>query len=153
MNWAHVHLLVNHLPVVGSVFALGLLVYTMARGSDELRRVCLGLFVIVGVAAGVAFLTGTLAEDEVRGLPGVTQDLIEEHEEAAIPALGLALAVGVVALVGLLKVRPPRELSRPLLVAVLVLGLATVGLMALAANAGGRIRHTEIRPAAERPAA
>ena len=27
MSWAHVHLVVNHLPVVGGVFALGLLVY------------------------------------------------------------------------------------------------------------------------------
>jgi uncharacterized membrane protein len=152
MNWAHLHLVVNHLPVVGGVFALGLLVYALVRGSDELRRVCLGLFVLVGVAAGVAFLTGMLAEDEVEDLPGVSHELVEEHEEAAIPALALAAATGVVALVALLRARPPHELSRRLLGAMLLLGLATAALMALAANSGGHIRHPEIGPGAERPA-
>ena len=148
MSWAHVHLVVNHLPVVGGVFTVGLFVYALAKRSEDLRRVCLGLFVLVGVAAGVAFLTGMLAEEDVEGVAGVSHEVVEEHEEAAIPALGLAVAAAAVALVGLLKVRTPRALPRGLLVAVLVLGLVTVGLMARAANSGGRIRHTEIWPAA-----
>jgi len=46
MNWAHVHLLLNHLPVVGTFFGVLLLLLALLRKSEELKRVSLGVFVL-----------------------------------------------------------------------------------------------------------
>jgi hypothetical protein len=35
MNWAHVHLMINHFPVIGALGAILLLVYALVRKSEE----------------------------------------------------------------------------------------------------------------------
>ena len=50
MNLAHLHLIMNHVPTVGSVAALGLLILGYARRNDHLKHVGLEvLFVIAGL--------------------------------------------------------------------------------------------------------
>ena len=44
MNWAHVHLMLSHLPVVGTIFGVLLLLLALLRKSEELKRVSLGVF-------------------------------------------------------------------------------------------------------------
>lgn len=51
MNWAHVHLLLNHVPVLGTIFGLALLGYALMRRNDGLTRVALGVFVVVALLA------------------------------------------------------------------------------------------------------
>ena len=38
MHWAHVHLLVNHIPVFGTLFSLLLLAEALWKGTEELKR-------------------------------------------------------------------------------------------------------------------
>jgi len=45
MSAVHLHLLLDHLPVVGTVLAILLLAYALLRRSPELTRVSLGIFV------------------------------------------------------------------------------------------------------------
>jgi len=37
MNWAHIHLLLNHVPGLGTIFGLALLGYGVLQGSDALQ--------------------------------------------------------------------------------------------------------------------
>ena len=46
MSWTHLHLLLNHILVLGSIFGLLLLVVAMMRRSAELKKVSLGVFII-----------------------------------------------------------------------------------------------------------
>ena len=71
MSPTHLHLLLNHVPVLGTAFGLGLLVFGMGRKSQELKKTALGVFVIVALLAVPAYLTGEPAEDGVQGLPGI----------------------------------------------------------------------------------
>jgi hypothetical protein len=87
MNWAHVHLLLNHVPVIGVAFGFFLLLLGVVRKSDELKRASLVVFVVVGALAVPTYLTGEPAEKIVRDLPGVSRALIEQHEDAAMFAL------------------------------------------------------------------
>jgi uncharacterized membrane protein len=151
MNWAHIHLLLNHLPVVGSIFGVLLLLFALLRKSEELKRVSLGVFVLTALLALPVYFTGEPAQKVVERLPGVTEPLIEEHEDAALFALLMAGATGVVALAGLILFRRAERLPGRLVGAVLVLSLATSGLMGWTANRGGRIRHTEIRAGFKAP--
>jgi uncharacterized membrane protein len=145
MNWAHIHLLLSHLPVVGTIFGVLLLLLALARKSEELKRVSLGVFVFTALLALPVFFTGEPAEKVVEHLPGVAEPLIERHEDAALFALLMAGGAGVVALAGLILFRRTEKLPGWIVSAMLVLSLATSGLMGWTANLGGQIRHTEIR--------
>lgn len=145
MNGAHWHLLLNHLPILGSAFGTLLLLFAWGRKSDEIKRVSLGVFVLTAICAIPAYLTGEPAEEVANRLPGVTHALIEHHEDAALVALSAAIATGIVALAGLFLSRKTRQLPIWLMLATLFLALATSGLMVRAGNLGGEIRHTEIR--------
>ncbi len=146
MDAAHIHLLLNHVPVLGTFFGLALLAYALLRRQQDVLKAALGVFVVTGLAAGVVYLTGESAEELVEGMAGITEALIEPHEESALVALVLAGVLGLAALVGLLFFR--RGVPGWLGSAVLVLALVAGGAMAWTANLGGRINHPEIRPGA-----
>ncbi|MHB8523017.1 MAG: hypothetical protein ACYDH9_19985 [Limisphaerales bacterium] len=149
MNMAHLHLMLNHLPVLGTVFGLCLLAVAAWKRSDELKKISLDVFVIVAVLAIPAYMTGEPAEELVRSLPGVSKALIEQHEETAQIALTGVLAVGVLALAGRIRFRRDQPIPAWLTATLLALALIVSGLMAWTANLGGQVRHPEIRT--ERP--
>ena len=147
MSGAHIHLLLNHIPVIG-IF-IGFLVFALGvwRRNDSWTRLALGLFAAVALVAVATMLTGESAEEAVENLPGVSESLIEPHEDAAkLAAIG-AYVLGAISLAALLWVRR-RPLPRVLTVSVLPVALLVTGLMAYTANLGGQIRHTEIRAGA-----
>jgi uncharacterized membrane protein len=145
-NPAHLHLMLNHLPVIGTAFGLGLVGWALLRRSEELKKISLGIFIIVALLAIPAYLTGEPAEELVENLPGVSKTSIEQHEEAAQVAFAGVLIVGIAVLGGLLFFRRDKAIPNWLAIIVLVLSLIVFVLMARTANLGGLIRHTEIRP-------
>jgi len=141
------HLMLNHLPVLGTIFGLLLLGWAALRRSETLQRAALGTFVLAALAAIPVFLTGKPSEDLVERLAGTAEQAIEVHEEAAVVALIAIEALGALALAALVLFRN-RGIPRPLAGGALVFALATAGWMAQTANLGGRIRHAELRSTA-----
>ena len=144
MNPVHIHLLLNHVPVIGTLVAIALLAWALLRRKPELTRASLAMFVVFALAGIVVYFTGEPAEHLVEDLPGVSHDAIEAHEEAALLATALLGGLGALALGGLVAFR--RALSVPRGFAVLALGLSLLSATAMGwtANLGGKIRHTEI---------
>ncbi len=145
MNPAHLHLLINHAPLFALLIGLAILVTALARHNEELRRAGLVLLVLGGVGAVPAFLSGEPAEDAIEDLPGVSEKLIERHEEAADFALWGAGLAGLAALGALLLQGRRPVAARRLTGASVGLSLIALGVMARTANLGGQIRHPEIR--------
>jgi len=143
---AQIHLAVNHLPVFATLLAavtLGLAAVTRRAGT---RNLGLGLLVFAAASALPAYFSGEGAEKIVENRPGVTEALIERHEEAAGRALAVTIAAGLLAAAALVAVRLQREQAiRTLFAAALVSSLASTGLMGQVAHLGGQIRHDEIR--------
>ena len=145
MSWAHIHLALSHVPVIGLLIVLLLLAVARVRRSTELTRVSYALLVLLAASAVVVYLTGEPAEELVETLPGVSEAIVEEHEEVALIATIGMVILGLVALVGLIRFRAPRIAPAWYGRGVLLLALLMGGVMVWTANLGGQIRHSEIR--------
>lgn len=143
MNLVHLHLLLNHFPVVGVVIVALLLMVAVFRRGGELAKASLALFAIVGAVSILVFLTGEPAQDAVEKLPGISERLIDRHEDAARIAMIVTAALGALAL-GTLAVYRQRALPRWITLFALLGAVGSSATMAYAANLGGQIRHPEI---------
>ncbi len=147
MNSARLHLMLNHFPVVGLVFALALLGWGALRKNPSLTKGGFVALVFVALLAVPAFLTGEPSEKIAEPLPGVSHPIIEEHEDVAKAAFIVTLVAGVAALAGLWLARG-KAVASWCATSVLLVAFVAAGLMAWAANLGGKVRHTEIRGSA-----
>lgn len=145
MNFAHIHLILNHIPLLSLPVALIFLGHSLSTGLIVSRR--FAYLVLVAAAATVVpvYFTGEPAEDLVENVPGVSRPMIEEHEEAAEISMVLTLMAGATAMIGLfgpMEGRKSKVISRAVIAVVLV-AIASLG---YTANMGGKIRHSELRP-------
>jgi hypothetical protein len=145
MNAAHLHLMLNHLPVFGAPFVTLLLCWGLVRRQRDLVRTALGAAVLVAALAYPVFLTGEPAEQLVEDSSWFDETLVHEHEERAEAGLIVILSTGTVAGLGLWQSRGARDVNRLLSGATLGGLMLSAGLFGWAALAGGRIRHDEIR--------
>ncbi|MEZ5331941.1 MAG: hypothetical protein R2991_07770 [Thermoanaerobaculia bacterium] len=145
----HLHLMLNHLPVLAAPFALALGAIGWWRHQDVLMHAALATLVVVGASGWAAHWTGEEAEEVVEELDGVSHQRIHEHEEAAEGAMYGGLVVGALAAI-LLWAGRRRALHRGAVAVLLILTALLSGWLAYTANLGGEIRHPEIRPPGEK---
>jgi hypothetical protein len=107
---AHVHLLLNHIPIIVTALGLLVLVIAMTKRRDDLARVSFWLFVGSAFSALPTYLTGDSAEHAVEDMPGVTEALIHAHEDAAVWGAIIVGILGVFALWALWRYRRPAAL-------------------------------------------
>jgi glucan phosphoethanolaminetransferase (alkaline phosphatase superfamily) len=147
LTGVHIHLLVNHAPVFGSLFALGLFVASYFYAPEVLRRTAFAFLIVTAGAAVIAYVTGDPAKHAIRGIPGVVRSMIDEHEEMGESSFIVASIVGAIALIALIRWRV-RPIPRAATLLLLVGNVVVAGMMAYTAWLGGRIRHTEVRSGA-----
>src|SRR5262249_14531614 len=148
-NLSHLHLLINHFPTVGLIIAFMLLVVSIASGSDAINQdtmkpTALGVLFGIAVMTLPVFTTGLAAEGAIEKMPGVSQAAMTAHEDSALLAFVVLELTGVVAWLGLWRWRRTHRVPPSLTLITFVLAAAALGLMTVAANIGGAIRHPEI---------
>jgi hypothetical protein len=141
---AHLHLLLNHFPTIGSIFGLGLLVLAYLRQEDSLKKVGLEAFFLIALATLPLYLTGHGADEALKGASGIVPNTIAVHAAAALQAFLLIEATGFIAWVGLWQARRIGRVPSLHFNAVLVMALLSFAVVSRAANLGGDIRHPEI---------
>ena len=141
---AHVHLVLCHFPIMAILMGLGWLAFGLWRGSRDIQKAALAMFVLAAVVAVPLYLTGGPAAGAVKGLPGFSERILEQHQEAAGVTLAGCIVLGIVALAGLIHFRG-RAVAGWFSVALLAGALVAGGLVVWAAHLGGQIRHSEIR--------
>lgn len=145
----HLHLLLNHFPTIGFIIGLGLFIVALIARSDDLKRGTLAVFVGIAILSIPTYVTGNAASNAIKDLPEFSQSIVDTHEGAAFLALIFIQLVGAVSWLGLWQFRRTQRLPGITTAAVLALSFVALALVAGAANIGGEIRHTEIRPAVE----
>jgi len=147
VNLAHLHLVINHVPTVGAVAALGLLLLAFVRRNEHLKHAGLeGLFLIAVLTLPV-FVSGVAAQQEMRGRNDISVDAVRTHLDAALIGFTLMEFAGFVAWVALWQWRRRGSAARGVVFAVTALLVVAIAAMGIAANLGGDIRHPEIRAA------
>ncbi len=146
MNFPHLHLLLNHFPIIGTIVALGLFLISMVGRNNDLRRASLITFAAMALLALPTFFSGTGAQGAIKKLPGVSEAMIERHQGAAMLALLFMEITGAFSLTALWKSQGNSAPTRWnwTLSAVLLFSVITVGLMTRVGTTGGDIRHPEI---------
>ncbi len=144
MTASHVHLVINHLPTLGMVIALGLLLLSFTRKSTDLQRVSLELLFVIALLAIPVYLSGVSAQQDIQNEPGVSSAMIDRHQDMALLGLLLMQVTGLVAWLALWQARRVGRPGGAALATVLILSVLTVAAMGRAANLAGPIRHPEI---------
>ena len=144
MNSVQMHLALTHVPVILSFVGLVMLVVALLKKNTTLTKTSYIILIIAGVAAVPVFFSGEGTEEAVEHAPGVSEAIIERHEEIANLAMISIAAAGISALIALFSFRWLFA-TRAFKGLVLLLAIASGGLMAQTAHLGGQIRHTEIR--------
>jgi uncharacterized membrane protein len=145
MNEAHLHMVVNHFPIIGTIFGLGILVVGIVMKHNVLKNTAYILFCVAAIFAAVSMSTGEGAEEIVEDMPSVGKTIIDEHEEMAEKLALVLYVLGAVSLVGLyLNIKKNAKASIVSFLALLI-AVVAVFLGKVTGTTGGEVRHTEIR--------
>lgn len=152
MDQTHIHLLITHLPIFGSILGALVLVHGLWTRSNQTQIAAYNIFIISSIGAGISYLTGEGAEESVENIQGVVESTIKPHEEFALFALISLIILGVISLLGLFVALRNSPLTRTISFLILFISLISFGLVARTGYLGGQIRHTEITNGATVPA-
>ncbi|WP_395062822.1 hypothetical protein [Flavobacterium sp.] len=150
MNDAHLHLVVNHFPIIGTIFGLGILIAALVLKNNTIMNTAYIIFIVTALFAFASMATGDGAEEMVEDMPSIGKKIIHEHEEMAEKLAIVLYLLGIVSIVGL--VFNVKKKAKANLVSFLALTIAVVAVILgkQTGTSGGEIRHTEIRPSTEK---
>lgn len=146
MNEAHLHMIINHFPIIGTFFGVGILVVGLFLKNNIVKNTAYGLFIITALFAFASMYTGDGAEEMVVNYPNIGKHIIHEHEEIAEKLALVLYLLGIVSIAGLyLNIKKHSKAGLLSFIAVAI-GLVGIFLAVETGTSGGEIRHTEIRP-------
>ncbi len=144
MDGAHLHLVLNHFPIIGTLVGLGVLAYGLFINNLPVKKTGLGVLIFMAILALPAYFTGEEAEEAVEHLPGISDAVIHEHEELAEKAILMMAFLGGLSLLSLYAFWKKKSIAKTATLITLIFGLLTFGVFAKVGNLGGKIRHTEL---------
>lgn len=145
MNDAHLHMVVNHFPIIGTILGLGILVTGMLLKNNSVKNTAFGLFIVAAIFVAFSMATGEGAEELVEDMPNVGKKIIHEHEEIAEKLTLVMYILGSVSILGLFLSYKKHTKANLVYYIALAISLVAVFLAIQTGTSGGEIRHTEIR--------
>jgi uncharacterized membrane protein len=149
--WSHVHMMLNHVPTAGFVFAIAFFVIALVANNEVMKRGSLIAFAICSIAGVPTYVAGTAAMWALTQptIPEISKAVINAHRDMALWSLfGLGFT-GATAWIELWRSRTLGRFSQSSLLLVLVFAVITLGIMTETGHRGGLINHPEIRTAAD----
>ena len=148
MNDAHLHLLINHLPIVGLIIGTLILIAGLLFRSTAVRVVALFVIIFAAGFAIPAFSSGEGAEEVVEHMSGMTKEthhMIHEHEEKAEFFMIFVWSLLCLSILTLLLIWKKNKAAMYLEFLVLALALVGTYVGREVGSTGGEITHLEIR--------
>lgn len=143
MNPTHIHLLLNHFPIIGTLIGSAILLYSIIKKQDTGKVTGAFIIVVMAIIAIPVLLTGEPAEESVEHLAGISKAIIHDHEEASEKAFWLMEITGVFSLLAIVFYKIKSRLAPKAFLVAFIFSAITFFAMAWAGNLGGKIRHPE----------
>ncbi len=145
LSATHLHLMFNHIPVLGTIFVAIVLVWGLVRRSREITSLGLIFTVVLALVTIPVYLTGEPTQHQQEHAAWYDRGRVHEHEDKAETGLIAVLVAGAIALGALYLRRGGRPGNGRVTGIAAVAVLVSAGLFAVAALAGGQIHHEELR--------
>lgn len=153
MNGAHLHLMVNHLPLIMPIAGIIVMLTGLISKSEPVKRTAFLIFILGSIASIAAMTTGERAEEIAENINGVSENYIKSHEETAEIFAFLTYILGGISLLALWTSFKQKTFSNLVSISTFVFALAVLFFAKQTGTTGGEIRHTEIRDGNKMPAA
>jgi hypothetical protein len=142
----YIHVLLNPLPGYGLLMAWIGLVIALVSKSRRAQIVTLALVFISSVSAWPVYEFGQQGYDRVLSMADEDGTAwLDEHKARAEKLIYIFYALAVFSAAAIAVPMQWPKFSLPLVIAVILLGAATLGTGGYIAYAGGKIRHREFR--------
>jgi len=145
MNDAHLHMVVNHFPIIGTIFGLGILITGIVLKNKTVKTVAYVIFIIAALFGAFSMGTGEGAEELVEDMPSVGKQIIHEHEELAETFALLLYIIGAFSILSIYFSIKKIVFEKYTSLLVVAIALIAVYFAKQVGTSGGEIRHTEIR--------
>lgn len=143
MNFAHIHLILNHIPMLTMPVVLVFFVFAIWTKNKSVEKFSLVLLILTALMVVPVYLTGEPAEKVVKNFIELSEPLVKAHEDSAELSLLFTLMAGVMAFVSILIEKKLKDL-RLVNAIVVFTTLLAVSSLGYTANLGGKIRHSEL---------
>jgi predicted membrane channel-forming protein YqfA (hemolysin III family) len=144
--------MLNHLPVVGLGFVVILNIIAFVRKSNELKKLSLWFYFLIGIFAIPVYLTGEGTEEVLYTYPGFHEGMTETHETIALYFLIVMSIVAAISIVGLYFSNISEKHFQKFTIFVFILALLASVLALDTAYTGKKLRHPEIEQGKYKPA-
>src|SRR5262245_61431182 len=148
LNAAHLHLVLNHVPTLGTAVAVALLLIALIRRQEAQVQLGLEVLFIVALVTLSVYITGVAAYQHLRSGADFSDIAARMHQDVALSGFAVTEFAGFVGWVALWQSRRIGHTGRGLVTAATLLTFIALAIMGRAATLGGEIHHPEIRAAA-----
>lgn len=145
MDELHLHLVVNHLPIIFPIVGIIILLIGIFSKSEVTKRNAYIIFILGAIASIAAIVTGENAENSATQIAGLSENLIEKHADVSEIFAILTYVLGGISLLALIASFRNSALSKYAPFAVGILAIVCLFFAQKVGTTGGEIKHTEIR--------
>ena len=144
MDELQIHLLFNHVPVIGTVAALLVVIIGLVMKNNAVRMTGLAVYLAMALAVVPTYLTGEGAEDRIENIAGISKEVIETHEDMAQFTLWIMLATAAIAAVALFAQWKSMSIAPLISTMFVVIAIGASIQIGLTAHEGGKIRRPDL---------
>lgn len=144
MNNAHLHIIINHLPLTFMVLGFIVMLMGFLIKSDIVKRVAYLIFILGALFGLATFYSGESAKELVKGLKVIDPRILTIHEEAALAFLALLYVLGGLSLLGLWASWQKKTYAKIISFIIMAFSFVVIYFAVQAGFTGGEIRHSEI---------
>ena len=145
MDELHLHLVVNHLPIIFPIVGIIILLIGIFSKSEVTKRNAYIIFILGALTSIAAMGTGEGAENSATKIAGLSENLIEKHEEVSEIFAALTYVLGAISLIALIASFRNSVISKYAPILVGILAVICLFFAQKVGTTGGEIKHNEIR--------
>ncbi len=146
MNGAHLHLFVNHFPIIGTIFGFVILIIGLVFKNSTIKSVSLSILIFTSIMGFAAYKSGEKAEDVIENMQELkVKSQILVHEKNAQVFGSLINLVGLLSILALYANIKNKKWTNVFLIVILLITIFSILFATKTGISGGEIRHIEIR--------